>query len=81
MSRSWGGGDQGQYSISQFRSKVRSFGPNLSHFDRDLGHFQSVFNYFLVKILGLTYVGLHLDQKSQILGPSHPIEYGPRPKI
>ena len=71
----------GPYSISQFRSKFRSFGANLSHFDLNLGHFQLVFNYFLVNILGLTYVGLNLGQKSHILGPSHPIEYGPRPKI
>ncbi len=71
----------GPYSISQFRSKLRSFGPNLSHFDLNLDHFQLVFNYFLVKNLGLTYVGLDLGQKSKIVGLSHPIEYGPRPKI
>ena len=60
--------DLGPYSISQFRSKLRSFGLHLRYFDVNLGHFQSVFNYFSVKKLGLTYVFIkYIRPKKKLL--------------
>ena len=53
-----------------------SFGPNLGHFDLNLGLFQLVFNYLLVKNLGLTYVGQDLGQKRTILTQVNQLNMG-----